>query len=141
MPSRKEIAAMGPVERELYETAREERAARQRRRTGWRTDATEKEKETALRLAINQLGGGKKYSWLQQVCSSLACVTVSEQPPSCPITSQPSPPHETNFFSNNQSMKLTLSPQHPGPRDRSRNTWPTARERARHQERQARQGA
>ncbi|KAI3341654.1 hypothetical protein F4824DRAFT_515185 [Ustulina deusta] len=66
MPSRKEIAAMGPAERELYETAREERAARQRRRTGWRTDATEKEKETALRLAINQMGGGKKYSWLQQ---------------------------------------------------------------------------
>ncbi|KAI0537004.1 hypothetical protein GGR58DRAFT_527669 [Xylaria digitata] len=66
MKSKSEIAAMPAPERELYEAGKEERAARKRLRTSWRTDATEKEKETALRVAINKMGGGKKYSWLQQ---------------------------------------------------------------------------
>ncbi|TGJ81324.1 hypothetical protein E0Z10_g7443 [Xylaria hypoxylon] len=57
---------MGAPEMNPYEVDKAQRAARKRLRTSWRTDATENEKETALRLAINKIGGGKKYSWLQQ---------------------------------------------------------------------------
>ncbi|KAI0107002.1 hypothetical protein GGR51DRAFT_571252 [Nemania sp. FL0031] len=65
MPSKREINRMGPGEREVYEEEREARAARKRFRTNWRTDATETEKETALQVALNQIGGRKKYSWLE----------------------------------------------------------------------------
>lgn len=52
-----------------YKTYEEIRASRRELRTSWITDATEKEKETALRVALNKAGGGKKYSWLQNVRS------------------------------------------------------------------------
>ncbi|KAI1126550.1 hypothetical protein F5Y10DRAFT_293678 [Nemania abortiva] len=61
MRTQREINEMEPSERRMYE----ERAARKRARTSWRTDATETEKETALMVALNQIGGRKKYSWLQ----------------------------------------------------------------------------
>ncbi|KAI1428410.1 hypothetical protein F5Y12DRAFT_789895 [Xylaria sp. FL1777] len=66
MPSRRQLTAMIPANVNPHEREKAERAARKEIRTSWRTDATEQEKETALRLAINKMGGGKKYSWLQQ---------------------------------------------------------------------------
>ena len=53
-----------PVQRE-----KDERASRKRLRTEWRTGASEKEKKASLSVALNQLGGNKKYSWLQSEVS------------------------------------------------------------------------
>ncbi|KAI1815747.1 hypothetical protein GGS20DRAFT_596526 [Poronia punctata] len=44
---------------------KEARARRKELRQSWRSGATEKDKRAALRLAVDRLGGKKKYSWLQ----------------------------------------------------------------------------
>ncbi|KAK5636499.1 hypothetical protein RRF57_012211 [Xylaria bambusicola] len=62
MPRKQSYIDADPVEKE-----KTERAARKKLRTSWRTGATEREKETSLQLAINKMGGGKKYSWLDEV--------------------------------------------------------------------------
>ncbi|KAI1269699.1 hypothetical protein F5Y18DRAFT_437536 [Xylariaceae sp. FL1019] len=51
---------------EYTEEMRCQRAARKRARTCWVTGATEEDKERAVRLALNQVSGAKKYSWLNQ---------------------------------------------------------------------------
>ncbi|KAI1821687.1 hypothetical protein F4861DRAFT_541684 [Xylaria intraflava] len=53
-----------PTLRAIYEEEREERLNRKIRRTKWKTGATEEQKQTSLRIAMN--GMGRKYSWLQQ---------------------------------------------------------------------------
>ncbi|KAI1300797.1 hypothetical protein F5Y03DRAFT_396983 [Xylaria venustula] len=75
MPSQRETSTTGPAKRkaEVFDEEKEKRAERKRIRTEWRTDATVQEKETSLRVAMNNIGGGKKYSWLQQ-----GPVTVAE---------------------------------------------------------------
>ncbi|CAJ2510732.1 Uu.00g063570.m01.CDS01 [Anthostomella pinea] len=60
-------------EKIVDEEAKSERAARKRLRTGWRSGASESEKQRAIRLALNtQLPGGRKYSWLNQKPESVA---------------------------------------------------------------------
>ncbi|KAI0966007.1 hypothetical protein F4678DRAFT_466972 [Xylaria arbuscula] len=75
MSYQRESSATGPAKRkaEAFDEEKEKRAERKRIRTEWRTDATAQEKETSLRVAMNNIGGGKKYSWLQQ-----GPVTVAE---------------------------------------------------------------
>ncbi|KAI0884850.1 uncharacterized protein GGS22DRAFT_200513 [Annulohypoxylon maeteangense] len=48
---------------------RENRAARKRLRTEWRTDATEGDKKKAIDMAVSKLGG-KKYSWMSQASTA-----------------------------------------------------------------------
>ncbi|KAI1453784.1 hypothetical protein F4805DRAFT_478156 [Annulohypoxylon moriforme] len=72
MPRRKRGVVLTPEEE------REERAARKRLRTEWRTGATEKQKKHALNLAVSRLGG-KRYSWMEQ---------ASPAPPPRGITAQ-----------------------------------------------------
>ncbi|KAI0154455.1 hypothetical protein GGR57DRAFT_512381 [Xylariaceae sp. FL1272] len=52
--------------KEYTEEERAQRAARKRARTCWVTGASEEAKERAVRLALNQVSGGRKYSWLNQ---------------------------------------------------------------------------
>ncbi|KAI2626868.1 hypothetical protein GGS21DRAFT_493178 [Xylaria nigripes] len=72
MPSKKEIEELCPSARAMYESEREKRLARKDRRTKWLVDATEKDKKAALRVALNGIGGGKKYSWLNEAPTSVA---------------------------------------------------------------------